>query len=83
MIVGYEMFGWLACLKVNAPKTKLIPLCSGDSKQALLDGLLATCWREAPVVEHAKYLGVMMGPFVSLDIQWKAPVDKFFRRCIF
>ena len=36
---------------------------------------LAPEWCEIQIAEYARYLGVLIGPGVTLDIQWKAAFD--------
>eukprot|EP00959_Pyramimonas_sp_CCMP1952_P030672 642610-Pyramimonas_sp.AAC.1 len=39
-------------------------------------------WQHVQIAEYARYLGVLIGPAVILDIQWKAAFDKYWLRVV-
>ena len=64
-------FQRMSSLKVNVAKTFIIPLGTSDNDFQLRNFLLSSLslWKSAQVVSSARYLGLIMGPLVSLEVQ--------------
>jgi len=75
----------LAGLLIKPAKCFAIPLgdpSSGDLHSRAREALVAADpeWTAFPIVDSLEYLGVLMGPGVTLEMQWSAPLKKYVDR---
>ena len=77
----FEDFGDISCLRLNLPKTVLIPLWPAvprQLKRALYDDFPA--WANVGISFSAKYLGFYLGPEAGSQ-GWEQAIGKYSKRC--
>ena len=77
----------LAGLELQIRKSVIVPLWGGfiPTAQFLTRRLISSLtpeWKDLQIAAYARYLGVLIGPAVMLDIQWKAAFDKYWLRVV-
>ncbi|CAK0894693.1 unnamed protein product, partial [Prorocentrum cordatum] len=82
--VLYDVMAVTECLtglKLKPLKCKIVPL-KGEFTESLqihtmsLVERLVPAWRAFEVASHVLYLGLLLGPAVTVDMQWLAPLQK-------
>eukprot|EP00969_Alexandrium_andersonii_P175061 7742513-Alexandrium_andersonii.AAC.1 len=74
----FETYADFSNLELNLAKTVVVPLFSPRSLEASAEALhqAAPITSEMSIQDHAKYLGILLGPGAG-DKGWDAPILKF------
>lgn len=63
----YAIPGRVSSFSINTKKTILVPLCTEEGRDELMDWVKGSPWHSAPVADSGRYLGFRIGPLVTLD----------------
>ena len=81
VFAAFKEFSKISCLKLNLPKTVLIPLWPStvDSVRRMLRAQYPE-WSAVDISYASRYLGFLVGPEAG-ELAWEKPVTKFNSRC--